>query len=148
MPGIFIILCCACATPGRKLQCNLHVINLMAARGIYLPQADANGLDRYLRGSPQWQTLPKNDGHLDHNAAYKYAKKGKAVLLAYNTGTSASGHIVMVYGKKGMQYSNAWKTTVPYISGSLQGRAPAVALMSAHFNPAKEKRMSYYLYLK
>ncbi|WP_428897040.1 hypothetical protein Dip518_000825 [Parelusimicrobium proximum] len=144
------LLLSACATGGkRKLQCNLHVINLMNQRKIYLPDRDANGLDRYLRTSPEWKKIAKlPNGRLDHKTAHKYAGSGKVVLATYNTGTKASGHIVMVYGKKGMTWSRGFNSNVPYASGSIQGRKPSITPLSEQFSASKEPKMNYYLYVK
>ncbi|WP_424245252.1 hypothetical protein Dip510_000284 [Elusimicrobium posterum] len=94
---VFVLAGCSAA---RKPHCNLHVIDLMNKKNIYLPDTNANGLDNYLKRSSEWTRIPrKSNGKLDHNAAYKAARKG-TVLATYNTGNNNSGHVVMVYGKK------------------------------------------------
>ncbi|ACC97850.1 hypothetical protein Emin_0289 [Elusimicrobium minutum Pei191] len=139
----------ACATGGRQLKCNIHVIDLTKQRGIYLPNTTANGIDNYLKTSPKWQKIPrKSNGKLNHDSAYEAARKGKTVLATYNTGNSRNGHIVMVYGKKKPAWSNTFKAVVPYSSGSVQGKKPKITLLSYQFRAEHEPKMNYYIYLK
>ena len=141
------VLLSACAAT-RAPDCNLYVISLMKEKNIYLPQKNANGLNQYLQNSPQWTTLPRADGKLDHAAAYEAAKKGRAVLAAYDTGSGRSGHIAAVYGKKKPAWSAGFAALVPYVKGKVNGRSPQISLLSAQFSPSKEKKISYYIYNK
>ncbi|MGB2578700.1 hypothetical protein AAIR98_000619 [Elusimicrobium simillimum] len=141
----FILTLYACGS--KSLHCNLHVIDLMKQRGIYLPNTTANGIDKYLQTSPKWYRITRlQNGKLNHASAYEEARKGKTVLATYNTGTAANGHIVMIYGKKKMQWSSTFKASVPYASGSVKGRKASITLLSQQFSAAKEPKMSYYVY--
>lgn len=147
--SIFISVLLAACGGSKMLRCNLHVIEVMSQRNIYIPQTNANGIDNYLKKSSDWTTIPKlKNKKLDHGAAYKAARSGKTVLAAYNTGSGKSGHIVVIYGKKKMQWSQTFKAQVPYASGSVQGRNPSITLLSQQFSADKEPKMNYYIYNK
>ena len=138
----------ACASTGSAPSCNLYVISLMKQKHIYLPQANANGLDNYLKNSKDWIKVPRINGKLDHQSAYLAAKTGRATIATYNTGSGRSGHIAEVYGKKRMQWSMGFNALVPYVDGTVNGRRPEISLLSQQFQPSKEKKINYYIYDK
>jgi len=141
----FIISGCAATS---QPKCNIHVINLMQKKNIYLPDTSANGLDNYLRNSKDWTRLPRKDGRLDHKTAYAAAKSGKTVLAAYNSGAQKSGHIVEIYGSRPMRWSKSFNAYVPYSSGSVNGKKARVTPLSDQFGADKEPKMNYYVYKK
>jgi hypothetical protein len=133
-------------TAGR-LQCSDYVIKTLSERKIRLPQTSANGLDVHMRNSPQWRPIKRTPkGKLDHQAAFTAAKSGLTVICAYNTGNSKSGHVAVVNGKKQMFWSDKYNDYVPYVSGSAEGRKPAVEPLSFQFSSDKEPKMNYYVY--
>ncbi|MDR1942459.1 MAG: hypothetical protein LBQ47_09050 [Endomicrobium sp.] len=131
-----------------KLQCSDYVINSLYERKIYLPKTSANGLDFHMRASQQWRLIKRTPkGKLDHQSAFTAAKSGLTVICAYNTGSSKSGHVAVVDGKKQMFWSDKYKASVPYVSGSVEGRKPVTEPLSYQFSADKEPKMSYYVYL-
>jgi len=141
-----ILLCAGCATGNKTNKCNLHAINEMSARRIYLPDATANELDAYLKSSKDWKLIPKKNNKLDHGSAYKSAKAGGSVLASYPG--KSNGHIVVVYGKKKPQWSDSWKADLPYVSGSRQGEEVKIKLLSYQFSKDKEPHINYFIYIK
>jgi len=120
----------------------------MKQKHIYLPQANANGLDNYLKNSKDWIKVPRVNGKLDHAAAYNAAKNGRAALVTYNTGAGRSGHIAEVSGKKKPAWSPSYNSLVPYVDGTVNGRSAGLSLLSKQFSAGKEKKMNYYIYKK
>ncbi|MDR0291935.1 MAG: hypothetical protein LBI01_04110 [Elusimicrobium sp.] len=153
MQKTFLLLCMtallsACAATSAAPSCNLYVIALMKQKNIYLPQANANGLDNYLKDSKDWIKVPRINGKLNHKAAYLAANTGRVALATYNTHSGRSGHIAEVYGKKKMEWSMGFNALVPYVNSTVNGRKPGVSLLSQQFKPSKESRMNYYIYDK
>ena len=129
------------------MHCNLYVIDQMSKKNIYLPDTNANGIDSYLKSSKQWQQIArKSNGRLDHETSYKAAKKGKTVLVTYNTGNNSNGHIAVVYGKKKMAHSKNYNAYVPYVNGAVKGKKAGISLLSYQFARDKESKMNYFLY--
>jgi len=141
-----VFLFAACA-PKPALKCNLHVIEEMSARRIYLPDKNANELDAYLKKSKDWQLIPKTNNKLNHEAAYKAAKSGRAVLASYPAG-KRSGHIVVIHGKKKPAWSNSWRAAVPYTSGSRNGEKVKIKPLSYQFSKDKEPAINYFIYVR
>ena len=153
MKKTLLLLCAgaclaACASTGGTPDCNIYVIALMKEKHIYLPQANADGLDNYLKASPDWIKVPRKNGKLDHVTAYNAAKNGRATLVTYNTQSARSGHIAEVYGKNKMAWSESFNALVPYTKGKVNGGSPGVFLLSRQFRPGHEKQMNYYIYKK
>ena len=144
--AVCILFCAACATGNKTLKCNLHVIKEMSTRRIYLPDANANELDAYLKSSKDWRLIPKKNNKLDHGSAYKSAKAGGSVLASYPG--KRNGHIVVVYGRKKPEWSNSWKADLPYVSGSRMGEKVKIKLLSYQFSKDKEPRINYFVYIK
>lgn len=139
----------SCASAPKKLRCNFYVTEEMTKKNIYLPDTTANSIDNYMRVSEEWKKIPKTkNGNLDHSAAYKAAKAGKIVIASYNTGTSSNGHVVIVSGKKKMEWSSKYNANVPYAKGSINGSKPKLTLLSYQFSADKQPRMNYYIYQK
>jgi hypothetical protein len=143
---VFIVMFASCFGKNDNL-CNLYVIDVMKGKKIYLPSSSANDIDVYLKSSPDWKTIPRIAGKLDHKAAHNAAKSGKYVLATYNGG-KRSGHIAIVNGKKSMAQSKNYNAYVPYASGSVRGRKPELLPLSYQFSADKEPQMSYYIYKK
>ena len=140
-----ILFFSACAT-NRPLKCNLCVIDAMSARGIRLPDANANELDSYLKKSPSWHMLPRQNNKPDHAAAYSAAEQGRTVLAA--APGRPNGHIVVVDGKRQPAWSGSWNAYLPYTYGSRRGEAPKTKLLSYQFSPGKAPYLNYFEYIK
>jgi len=144
----FLLQSCA-ARRAAPLQCNVYVINQMSKKNINLPNADANGLDRYMSSSSNWKKISRlSKNKLNHKEAHKLAKSGKIVIAAYNTRSKRSGHIAIVSGKKSLYWSNSFKTYVPHVDGSVNGKPAKITPLSQQFSPSKESNMNYFVYLK
>lgn len=145
---ILALLISSCAKTGR-LRCNLYVTQQMEKKNIYLPDTTANAIDNYMSASQEWTKIPRTaKGGLDHSAAHKAAKSGNTVLASYNAGAGENGHIVIINGKKKMEWSAKYNANVPYASGSVNGKKPEIMLLSYQFSADKQPKMNYYIYVK
>jgi hypothetical protein len=130
------------------LKCNIYVVDYMTKRGIKLPLRLANELDKYLSSSLQWKQIPKKQGKLDHLKAYEDVRKGRKVIVTYNSHSASSGHIAIVRGERSMVWSAGFGSKVPYVWGSVDGKKPRLVPLSKHFNSNKESDMNYYVYTR
>ena len=132
----------------RQRHCNLYVIYSMAHRGIHLPRTNANGLDNYLRNSPNWEIIPRQNGRLNHQAAFNEARRGRTVLVTYNSRSAQSGHIAVICARQPKTWSPSYNANVPYASGSVRGRRPATIPLSHQFAASREPNMAYFVYVR
>ncbi|MDR0822317.1 MAG: hypothetical protein LBN20_00855 [Endomicrobium sp.] len=147
--ALVFILMSACAARRSPLQCNTYVINQMSKQRVYLPQANANGLDNYMSKSSNWKKIPRlSNKKLNHKEAHKLVRAGKIVIVTYNTHSKRSGHIALLAGKRFMYWSQGFKADVPYVDGSLNGKPASITPLSHQFSPNKEPNMNYFVYAK